>query len=135
MYVIDEETALEALDLVEQGEVVSYSDQFRYKGQVSDPEELFRLLMSGLQGDYFPIVVEVVEPLKPSAKKARTTIAVVDEATALQVLEMVEQGTPVLYSDQLRVGMRIDDPAVLMACLKRAWQQGSQDSKIRVEVE
>lgn len=138
MKVIDEETALEALEMVEQGQAVSYSDQYRYKGQVSDPDELMSLLMQGLRGDCFPIEVEPVKVKGVKAAKLREVVSVTDEESALRVLELVEQGKAVIYTDQLRVRMRIDDPDTLMACLKRSWAAGRGDiggSKIEVEVE
>lgn len=59
--VVDEKTALEAQDLVEQGNVVSYSDKWRFASRVGDPEELAKLLRYSLMNDCFPIEVEVVK--------------------------------------------------------------------------
>lgn len=132
MEIIDEETALEALDLVEQGQVVSYSDQLRYKGQVSDPDELMRLIGHGLRADAFPIVVEPVREMAVRASKTRRKIRIEGEESALEVLEIVERGGSVFYTDDLRVRTRIDDPAILLTCLKRAWSTGSQNIEVEV---
>jgi hypothetical protein len=59
--VIDEHTAIEAQELVERGNIVSYSDKWRFVSRVSDPDKLVKLLEHGLMEDCFPIWVEVVK--------------------------------------------------------------------------
>jgi len=59
--VVNEETALQAQDLAEQGHVVSYSDRWRFVSRVVDPEKLSRLLKHSLEEACFPIEVEVVK--------------------------------------------------------------------------
>jgi len=58
--VVDEVTALQAQDLIEQGKAVSYSDKWRFTSRIEDPDKLARLLQHGLMEDCFPIVVEEV---------------------------------------------------------------------------
>ena len=59
--VVDEETALQAQNLAEQGHAVSYSDRWRFVSRVVDPEKLSRLLKHSLEEACFPIEVEVVK--------------------------------------------------------------------------
>jgi len=59
--VVDEETALQAQDLAEQGYAVSYSDRWRFTSRIDDPEELAKRLKHSLEEACFPIEVEVVK--------------------------------------------------------------------------
>ena len=59
--VFDEKTATEARELLEQGKAVCYSDRWRFRSRIEDPEELMKLIKSGLSNDGFPIKVEALK--------------------------------------------------------------------------
>jgi len=126
------EKASAALELVEGGLTVSYSDRYRFDAAVDDPALLQRLLGHALRCGCFPIEVEVVEVKAVEPTRVHAAFKVEDEEGALRALEYLEEGFALRYSDKSALWMRIDDPDLLVGMLKQAWVQGSFPAKVEV---